>query len=94
MTAGLAYSVIKRIKDSTMDATTAEPLLLTEREAAKMMAISASQLAKMRYRGDIKAVHWGYRCIRYTIEEIRAAIVKATKSHSKSRGLKQGVDRG
>jgi len=58
-----------------------ESLLLTEREAAKMMAISASQLAKMRYRGEIQAVHWGYRCIRYTIEEIRTAISRATKSH-------------
>lgn len=77
-----------------MNTMTTEPLLLTEREAAKMMAISASQLAKMRYRGEIKAVHWGYRCIRYTIEEIHAAIARATKSHSEIRGLKRGVDRG
>ena len=77
-----------------MDTTTTEPLLLTEREAAKMMAISASQLAKMRYRGDIQAVHWGYRCIRYTIEEIRAAIARATKSHSEIKGVRRRVDRG
>jgi len=62
-----------------------EPLLLTEREAAKMMAISASQLAKMRYRGEIKSVHLGHRCVRYTVEEIQAAISRATKSHSEIR---------
>ena len=73
-----------------MDTATIEPLLLTEPEAAKMMAISASQLAKMRYRGEIKAVHWGYRCIRYTIEEIRAAIARATKSHSEIRQSRRG----
>jgi hypothetical protein len=74
-----------------MNTTITEPLLLTEREAAKMMAISASQLAKMRYRGEIQAVHWGYRCIRYTVEEIQAAISRATKSHSEIRQLRQSI---
>ena len=64
-----------------------EPLL-TEREAAKMMAISASQLAKMRYRGEIQAVHWGYRCIRYTIEEIR------TRSHGPQNPIAKSRGRG
>jgi len=73
-----------------MNTSAIEPLLLTEHEAATMMAISASQLAKMRYRGEIKAVHWGYRCIRYTIEEIRAAIARATKSHSEIRQSRRG----
>ena len=73
-----------------MNTSAIEPLLLTEHEAAKMMAISASQLAKMRYRGEIKAVHWGYRCIRYTIEEIRAAIARATKPHNEIRQSRRG----
>lgn len=81
---GNANNLERTLHDRHFDMNTPQPeaLLLTEREAAKMMAISASQLAKMRYRGEIQAVHWGYRCIRYTVEEIRAAISRATKSHA------------
>jgi hypothetical protein len=55
-----------------------EPLLLHERDAAKMLAVSQSQLAKMRYRGEVQAVLFGKNCVRYAIEDLRALI-----AHSK-----------
>lgn len=60
-----------------MNAPIIEPILLTEREAAKMLSISQSQLAKMRYRGEVPAVLFGKNCVRYAIEDLRALIMRA-----------------
>ena len=65
--------------------TETQPLLLTEREAAKMLAISQSQLAKLRYRGKVQSVVFGYRCIRYAIEDLQALIARALANrHARS----------
>lgn len=60
-----------------MNSLTPEPLLLTEPQAAKMLAISPSQLRKMRYRGEVQGVIFGQKCVRYAIEELMALIARA-----------------
>lgn len=62
-----------------MNAPTIEPILLTEREAAKMLAVSQSQLAKMRYRGEVPAVLFGKNCVRYAIEDLRALVTRTRR---------------
>jgi hypothetical protein len=59
-------------------ATTPAPLLLSERDAAAMLAVSPSQLAKMRYRGEVRAVLLGRKCIRYSVADLEALIARAT----------------
>ncbi len=60
-----------------MDTPILQPLLLNERDAAKMLSVSQSQLAKMRYRGDVRAVVFGKNCVRYAIEDLRALIASS-----------------
>lgn len=64
--------------------TTPEPLLLSGREAAKMLSISQSQLAKMRYRGEVAGIILGKNCVRYAIEDLQALIVRARGSRTHS----------
>lgn len=56
-----------------------QPELVSERDAAKLLGLSAITLAKQRSGGarnghlpPIPFVRWGRRCIRYRISDLRA----------------------
>ena len=66
--------------------TNTQPLVITEREAAKMLSISRSQLAKMRYRGEIQGVLFGQKCVRYAIEDLQALIARGACESTRQAG--------
>ena len=52
-----------------------EQLLITRKEAARLLSISVDTLDEMRTRGDIKAITIGSR-VYYSPKELRAFITK------------------
>lgn len=61
-----------------------EPMLLTEREAARRLAISVNTLKGLRKRAAIGYVRTGGRLVRYTPEQLAAYV--AVQSVGVTRG--------
>jgi excisionase family DNA binding protein len=59
---------------------TIEPLLLTVRQAAKVLAISEKNLWLLTKAGDIPAVRFGKRNVRYDPADLRRWIESAKES--------------
>ncbi len=59
---------------------TVEPMLLTVRQAAKVLSISERTLWGLTKAGDISAVRFGGRNVRYDPADLRAWIDSAKKS--------------
>lgn len=59
-----------------------EPLLLTVRQAAKMLSISERTLWGLTKSGDIPAVRFGGRNVRYDPADLRAWIDSTKKSRA------------
>lgn len=59
---------------------TIEPLLLTARQAAKVLSISERTLWGLTKSGDIPAVRFGGRNVRYDPADLRAWIDSAKNS--------------
>lgn len=62
-----------------IEPTTVEPMLLTARQTAQMLAISERSLYSLTKAGDLPAVRIG-RSVRYDPTDIRAWIASAKKS--------------
>ena len=62
---------------------TIEPMLLTTRQTARMLAISERSLYSLTKAGDLPAVRIG-RSVRYDPADIRAWIESAKKSETDS----------
>lgn len=57
-----------------------ERLLISPREAAKMLSICERTLYSMTQRGLIPAVHLG-RCVRYDVDSLKAFIKKSLENN-------------
>jgi excisionase family DNA binding protein len=68
-------SMFERCKELTI-----EPLLLTVRQAAKVLSISERTLWGLTKSGDIPAVRFGGRNVRYDPADLRAWIEGAKNS--------------
>jgi len=58
---------------------TIEPMLLTARQAAKVLSISERTLWGLTKAGDIPAVRFGGRNVRYSPDDLRAWIQKRSE---------------
>lgn len=56
-----------------------EPLLLTARQAAKILSISERTLWGLTKTGDIPAVRFGGRNVRYSPDDLRAWIQRRSE---------------
>ena len=47
-----------------------QPIGLREKQAAKLLGVSARQLAQWRYDGRIRAAEFGRKCVIYSVVEL------------------------
>jgi excisionase family DNA binding protein len=55
-------------------APTIAPLLVSQRDAARMLAVSERTIYSLRVRGELHAVRTGASGVRYSIDELRAFV--------------------
>ena len=58
---------------------TVEPMLLTTRQAARTLSVSERTLYSLREAGEIRAVRVSKRGVRYSIDDLREYVRRASE---------------